>query len=106
MKMRLIEEKAVHNIISTLYYQTNEFEQKIAFEKVGLKVKELPTIEAIPKADYEARLKADMVAMLTDIQLLIEDIVKEEELIDEKWANGLHYSEKVIQVKIDALKEK
>ena len=31
--------------------------------------------EAIPKADYENRLKADMVAMLTEIQLEIEACV-------------------------------
>lgn len=31
-----------------------------------------PPVEAIPKADYETRLKADMVAMLTDLQLDIE----------------------------------
>ena len=33
-----------------------------------------PTVEAIPKADYENRLKADLVAMLTKIQLEIEDL--------------------------------
>ena len=32
-----------------------------------------PTVEAIPKADYENRLKADMVAMLTEIQLEMEE---------------------------------
>lgn len=47
---------------------------------------------------------ADMVAMLTEIQLEIEEIVKEAELIDKEWANILHYSEKIIQQKIDALK--
>ena len=31
-----------------------------------------PTVEAIPKTDYENRLKADMVAMLTEIQSEIE----------------------------------
>ena len=67
--------------------------------------------ETIDKAwnlidQYENRLKADIVAMLTDIQLEIEETVKEEELIDKTWANGLHYSEKIIQQKIDALKEK
>ena len=30
--------------------------------------------EYIPRTDYEARLKADMVAMLTDIQLRIEEV--------------------------------
>lgn len=59
----------------------------------------------IPKADYEKRLKADLVAILTELQLEIEELVKEEELIDKKWANGLHYSEKIIQHKIDKLKE-
>ena len=32
-----------------------------------------PTVEAIPKADYENRLKADMVAMLTEILLEAEE---------------------------------
>ena len=65
-----------------------------------------PTVEAIPKADYEARLKADMVAMLEELQLEIEEIVREEGgLINKKWANGLQYSEKIIQKKINSLKE-
>ena len=33
-----------------------------------------PTVEAIPKDDYENRLKADMVAMLTELQLEIEEL--------------------------------
>lgn len=33
----------------------------------------LREVEAIPKADYENRLKADMVAVLTEIQLEIEE---------------------------------
>lgn len=33
-----------------------------------------PTVEAIPKADYEARLKADMAAMLTDLSMEIGEI--------------------------------
>lgn len=32
-----------------------------------------PTVEAIPKADYENRLKADMVAMLEDLDLQIDE---------------------------------
>ena len=59
----------------------------------------------IPKVDYEYRLKTDMIAMLTDIQTEIERTVKEEEPIDKKWANGLHYSKKIIQQKINSLKE-
>ena len=62
-------------------------------------------VEAIEKADYKARLKADLEAILVELQLEIEETVKEEELIDKNWANGLHYSEKIIQQKIDKLKE-
>lgn len=32
-----------------------------------------PTVEAIPKADYENRLKADLIAILTELQLEIEE---------------------------------
>lgn len=34
-----------------------------------------PTVEAIPKADYENRLKADLVAMLEELQSEIEECV-------------------------------
>ncbi len=50
--------------------------------------------------------KSDMLAMLTEIQAKIEKTAKEEELIDKKWAKGLHYSEEIIQQKIDKLKGK
>lgn len=61
-----------------------------------------------PKADYEKRLKADMVAMLTEIQLEIEEKSKEAEFMND-WNNGYNccihdVSNGVIQQKIDALK--
>ena len=34
----------------------------------------LREVEAIPKADYEARLKADMLAVLEELQLEIEEM--------------------------------
>ena len=49
--------------------------------------------------EYEDRLNAEKVAMMEELQSEIEETVKEEELIDKKWANGLHYSEKIIQQK-------
>ena len=49
--------------------------------------------------------KSDVITILTELQQEIENTVKEEELIDEKWAKGLHYSEKIIQQKINELKE-
>lgn len=57
------------------------------------------------KKEYENRLKADMVAMLTELQLEIEETVKEEEPIDKKWAIGLRFSKKIIQQKINSLNE-
>ena len=55
--------------------------------------------KAIPKADYEARLKADMVAMLTEIQLKIEE--KGTALCDDGW--WITYNN-LIQEKINALR--
>ena len=71
--------------------------------------------KAISKADYENRLKADLVAMLTDIQLEIEEldffegeepINITQELMDEvkSWEYGKKDCYKVIQQKINALK--
>ena len=36
-------------------------------------IDDAPTVEAIPKADYENRLKADLAAMLTDFLMEIEE---------------------------------
>lgn len=50
--------------------------------------------------------KDEVIVMLEELQTKIEKTVKEEELIDKNWSNGLHYSEKIIQQKIDKLKGK
>ena len=65
-------------------------------------------IEAIPKAEYEARLKADMVAMLTDIQLEIEELDLKDSVPDyQKGAEETReYISDLLQQKIDALKGK
>ena len=67
--------------------------------------------EYIPKADYENRLKADMVAMLTEIQLEIEE--EAFNMIDLAYipntdsANVILMDDlnKIIQQKINSLKE-
>lgn len=60
-----------------------------------------PTVEAISKDQYEARLKADMVAMLTEIQFEIEELQgKYSPYYDEA---SQHTSE-LIQQKINKLK--
>ena len=63
--------------------------------------------KAIPKADYENRLKADMVAMLTEIQLEIK-----EQFNDRPFSYNHHQRtefyrdvDQIIQQKIDKLKE-
>ena len=57
------------------------------------------------QADYENRLKADMVAMLTEIQTEIEE-VKTQSGFDKAWDGAVKQCSKVIQQKIDALKGK
>ena len=56
-----------------------------------------PTVEAIPKDQYENRLKADMVAMLEDLDLQI----------DESAAYNLEVAkvQRLIRDRIDKLKE-
>ena len=68
-----------------------------------------PIIDAIPKADYENRLKADMVAMLTELQLEIEEMSGlVTEIHGEEWneINVIHSQDVLsfIQQKIDKLK--
>jgi len=63
----------------------------------------LREVEAIPKADYEKRLKADMVAMLKEIQLEIEEL---EPLASDSIGFDMCVSmnSDIIQQKINALK--
>lgn len=67
-----------------------------------------PAVEAIPKAEYENRLKAAMMAMLTDIRLEIEeldtyDIERTHGLIEDSYVTT--DVRDIIQQKIDALRE-
>ena len=69
-------------------------------------VRAQPTVEAIPKADYENRLKADMVAMLEELKEQLREMHEdffETEHFDEAY--GVSDSIDVIQQKIDSLKE-
>ena len=70
-----------------------------------------PTVEAIPKADYETRLKADLVAMLTELQLEIKELWdnRYDVWLDNQYYIGksdtLEEVDEVIQQKINSLKE-
>ena len=63
------------------------------------------TVEAIPKADYENRLKADMAAMLTEIQLEIEELENPLDYDFEGYNQCAVDCQKLIQQKINSLKE-
>lgn len=67
-------------------------------------IDDAPTVEAIPKADYENRLKADMIAMLTDMQLEIEEMKMQSRTEKEIWNNAIGVCSDFIQQKIDVLK--
>lgn len=60
-----------------------------------------PLVEAIPKDQYEARLKADMVAMLEEIQLEIEEL----DPFGDEWNDSLDVCNDIIQKKVNALKK-
>ena len=98
--------------VDKITYQKNNHKGEIGYHFVMKnEIDNAPTVEAIPKADYEARLKADMVAMLTDIQLEIEEkkflesscyfMDKTEE---KNYAVYTDDISNIIQQKIDALK--
>lgn len=58
------------------------------------------------QADYENCLKADMVAMLTEIQLEIEEAEchRYDDQLDLQFNKGLHKANDIIQEKINVLK--
>ena len=65
-----------------------------------------PTVEAIPKADYENRLKADLVAMLEELKEQLREMHEdffETEHFDEAY--GVSDSMDLIEEKINSLKE-
>ena len=62
----------------------------------------IPTVEAIPKDQYEARLKADLKAILVELQMEIEEKASAEG--DWMFAEGERFCGKLIQQKINSLK--
>ena len=97
MGMRIDDEVYVHGYLDEIRQDKVIIRNEGGY--FGTVIGEL--IEAIPKAEYENRLKADMVAMLTEIQLEIEELQgKYSPYYDEA---SQHTSE-LIQQKIDKLK--
>ena len=79
---RLIEQQAVINCLTNTakYYEREDADEWTKGMHFGLLhgldniLDNVKPVEAIPKDQYEARLKADMMAMLTELQLEIEEI--------------------------------
>ena len=110
---RLIEQQAVIDCLNNTaeYYERKDADEWTRGMRYGLLhgvdniLDNVPTVEAIPKADYEARLKADLVAMLTDMLIDVEEIASREQWCD--YANDNCISrydvEDLIQKKIKVL---
>ena len=109
---RLIDVSELHNTVMINKSEWGIFATPID-RLVESLVMQVSTVEAIPKADYENRLKADMVAMLKELQLEIEEIKPLEPIDDEDWQcgcfHGLELMQdkclRLIQEKINNLKE-
>ena len=120
---RLIEEQAVIDCLTNTakYYEREDADEWTKGIHYGLLhgvdniLDNAPTVEAIPKTDYENRLKADMVAMLEEIQLEIEELPTNRMAITDssglicygysKYEPTAKDASKIIQQKIDKLKE-
>lgn len=72
-------------------------------------LEEAPTVEAIPKADYEIRLKADIKAILVELQLEIEELNHKGSNCYRDgytpYSEGLDDCKDIVQQKINSLKE-
>ena len=100
---RLIDANSVYNAIQIT---TDNFgvAKRVVETNMLTMLSKIPTVEAIPKADYENRLKADMVAMLTDLQLEIEELDNPLDYDFEGYNQCAVDCEKLILQKIDVLK--
>ena len=93
--------------LDKLLYMGYMDEQKSEVEEVANNM----IVEAIPKADYETRLKADLKAILVELQLEIKELFWDNRY--DVWLDNQYYIGKsdmleevdeVIQQKINALK--
>ncbi len=69
-------------------------------------IDDAPTVEAIPKADYENRLKAEKIAMLEELNKEFDEqyYINRHELHDDFLNRGLEQGQNIIQQKINALR--
>lgn len=113
---RLIEQQAVIDCLTNTaeYYdmpQADEWTKGIHYgllHGIDNILDNVKPVEAIPKSDYENRLKANMVAMLEDLQMEIEECVDGAEG-SPQFEQGVTTARvqvvEIIQKKINELKE-
>lgn len=114
---RFIEQQAVIDCLNNTakYYEREDSDEWTRGMRYGLLhgvdsiLDNVSPVEAIPKDQYEARLKADLEAMLTDVQIQIEEVEKLTNTIG--WELRAKTPEEIkkecseiIQQKIDKLK--
>lgn len=96
---RLIEESLLQEKLALIPMEERTFRRTVE------ELENAPTVQAIPKADYEARLKADLVAMLEELKEQLREMHEdffETEHFDEAY--GVSYSMDIIQQKINTLR--
>lgn len=108
-KIKEISDKQGYNTFYTDKQSVGEILHSVVDELTGNTIygyENCPTVEAIPKADYENRLKTDMVAMLKEIKKEIDEQCKipNNNASAYDWNNGVYACYKVVQQRIDALK--
>lgn len=71
-------------------------------ETLHKELDKITPVEAIPKTEYENRLKADLVAILTEIQLEMEELEEEADIGKVVMMGSIY---RIIQQKIDLLQK-
>ena len=86
----------------------DDFVTYVHYEDMLKSVNGMSTVEAIPKADYENRLKADVVAMLTELKteiaLMSDSFVEGRNVTITSWSGMQKRICELIQYKIDKLR--
>ena len=94
-------------VIKDMQYYHDDSAQTSVYTRLGFEtaievVKSASPVEAIPKADYENRLKADMVAMLEELRLEADEINGHR--YDSNFWEGVCTYDDLVKEKINALK--
>ena len=86
-------------------WNTDDKQDSFLYSFALARIIEQPTVEAIPKADYENRLKADLKAILVELQLEIEELDLKDSVSDyqKRAEETREYIANMIEQKINEL---